>query len=206
MLLLFSDIHADLEQADALVARSRAADVVIAAGDFANVHRSLQDTINVFKAIDKPTVLVPGNNETLDDLRAACRSWASAVVLHGDGCEIAGRQYFGIGGGIPVTPFGAWSFDFSEEQAASMLKDMPTNAILVSHSPPKGYCDRSSTGRSLGSTSILAAIAQKNPALVVCGHIHGSGGQMTVLGETTIINAGPEGVEYDLENGETQSC
>ncbi len=198
MLLLVSDIHADFEEADALVAMSHAADLVVVAGDIANVHRGMRETIDILKVIDKPTVLVPGNNETFDDLQAACRSWSSATVLHGSGCEINGRQYFGIGGGIPVTPFGAWSFDFTEEQAAELLNDMPRGAVLVSHSPPKGYCDQSSTGRSLGSTAILTAIEQKNPELVVCGHIHGSGGQMTTVGNTTIINAGPEGVTYEF--------
>lgn len=199
MLLLFSDIHADLEQADALEAMSRDVDVVIAAGDIANVHRGLLETIDVLKAIDKPTVLVPGNNETFEDLRLACRFWSTAIVLHGNGCEIDGRQYFGVGGGIPVTPFGDWSFDYSEEQAADLLRDMPIGAVLVSHSPPKGYCDQSSAGRSLGSSAVLHAMNQKKSPLVVCGHIHGSGGQTAQCGDTTVINAGPNGMVFDFE-------
>ena len=109
-LLAFSDLHRDLDQAASLVERSSEADAVIAAGDFASVHEGLEETIGALKPISVPTVLVPGNNETEDALRAACDGWEAATVLHGQGTEIDGRQFFGLGAGIPITPWD-WSFD-----------------------------------------------------------------------------------------------
>jgi len=101
-LLAFSDLHRDLDQAGRLVERSSEADVVIAAGDFASVHEGLDQTIGALSAISVPTILVPGNNETEDALRAACEGWDAATVLHGQGTEIDGTQFFGLGaGGIP---------------------------------------------------------------------------------------------------------
>ena len=50
---------------------SAEADVVIGAGDFASVHEGLEETIDALAAIETPTVLVPGNNETVDALRDA---------------------------------------------------------------------------------------------------------------------------------------
>ena len=41
--------------------------------------------------------------------------------------------------------------------------------------------------------------AAKLVQLVVCGHIHGSAGQIKKLGETTVINAGPHGIFWDLK-------
>jgi len=70
-LLAFSDLHRDLAQAGSLVERSSEADVVIGAGDFASIHEGLDQTIDALKPIAVPTVLVPGNNETEDALRAA---------------------------------------------------------------------------------------------------------------------------------------
>ncbi|MEM8536112.1 MAG: metallophosphoesterase family protein, partial [Chloroflexota bacterium] len=116
-LLLFSDLHVNHRQAEQLVARSAEVDVVVGAGDFASVRQGLASTIAILKSIEKPVVLVPGNNESLDELVDACRGWPAAHVLHGNGTEILGQQFYGIGGGIPVTPFGAWSYDFTEEQA-----------------------------------------------------------------------------------------
>ena len=109
-LLAFSDLHRDLGQAAQLVERASDADVVIAAGDFASVHEGLEETIDALEGISAPTILVPGNNETEDALRAACEDWEPATVLHGEGTEVDGTQFYGLGAGIPITPWD-WSFD-----------------------------------------------------------------------------------------------
>src|SRR5437667_12913914 len=109
-LLAFSDIHRDLDQCARLVERSAEADVVIAAGDFASVHEGLGETIDALRPIERPTLLGPGNNETEDALRAVCDGWASATVLHGQGTDVDGVSFFGLGAGVPTTPWD-WSFD-----------------------------------------------------------------------------------------------
>jgi uncharacterized protein len=196
-ILAFSDLHRDLGQAEQLVERSSEADVVIAAGDFASVHEGLEETIDPLKAISVPTVLVPGNNETEDALRAACEGWDSATVLHGQGTEIDGTQFFGLGAGVPITPWD-WSFDLDEEQAAQKLADCPEDAVLVVHSPPKGHCDQSSAGDHLGSQAILDAIEAKRPQVAVCGHIHESWGAESEIGPTRVMNLGPAGTAIEL--------
>lgn len=199
--LIFSDLHRDANAAAALVQQAKRADVVVGAGDFANQHRGLADTLDVLAEIRKPAVLVPGNGETAEELRAAAADWKSARVLHGSGCEIAGQPFWGVGGGIPVTPFGAWSYDFDEDQAAEMLNGCPVSAVLVVHSPPLDTVDHDTTGRIRGSQAIRQAVVDKRPFLVACGHIHSSWGQRVVLGETTIINAGPGGQWFEIKTG-----
>jgi uncharacterized protein len=191
-LLAFSDLHRDLDGARDLAGRSAEADVVIGAGDFASVHKGLEEAIDTLSAIEKPTVLVPGNNETEEALRSACEGWEAATVLHGEGAEIDGVPFFGLGAGVPVTPWD-WSFDLDEESAAAKLADCPAGVILVVHSPPHGHCDASSAGEHLGSTAVLEAIEQKQPRLAVCGHIHESWGAESEIGSTKVINLGPEG-------------
>ena len=193
-LLCFSDVHSDRRAARNLVDRAADADVVVGAGDFCDMRRGLDRTIGILSAIDTPTVLVPGNAESAEELRTACADWDAAHVLHGSGATVAGQPFYGIGGGIPVTPFGAWSWDFTEEQAAALLADCPDNAVLVSHSPPQDCVDRDSGGRHLGSTAIREAIEARALPLVVCGHIHNSWEQTATLGATTILNAGPAGI------------
>jgi Icc-related predicted phosphoesterase len=196
-LLAFSDLHRDLDQAQSLVERSSEADAVIAAGDFASIHEGLEETIDALKPIPVPTVLVPGNNETEDELRAACEGWDSATVLHGQATEIDGTRFFGLGAGIPVTPWD-WSFDLDEEQAGERLAGCPEGAVLVVHSPPKGHCDTSSAGDHLGSQAILEAIEAKRPPLAVCGHIHEAWGAEDEIGPTQVINLGPSGRLIEL--------
>jgi predicted phosphodiesterase len=106
-LLLFSDLHTDTAAAVRLVELSHGVDVVIGAGDFANAHHGISSCINILSQIRVPAILVPGNNESLDALMTACKSRSHAKVLHGSGIEISGQCFFGLGGGIPVTPFGS---------------------------------------------------------------------------------------------------
>lgn len=197
-LLLFSDLHCDEAAATRLVAMSCDVDVLIGAGDFATCRRDLHKVIDILKTVDKPTVLVPGNAESIEELQAACAGWSSAHPLHGNGVEIDGVDFFGLGGAVPVTPFGSWSYDFTEEQGAALLADCPTGGVLVSHSPPKGLCDIDSHGRPFGSEAVLATLDAMKPRLVVCGHVHASWGCRETRGETTVINAGPTGVLCEL--------
>jgi len=195
-LLLFSDLHSDFRKASKLADLSNEVDIVVGAGDFCTGRRGLEKIINALVGITKPVVLVPGNSESNDELIDACRAWASARVLHGTQVTIEDITFFGIGGGVPITPFGSWSYDFSEDEAAELLRDCPSGCILISHSPPKGVLDLSSDGRSLGSQAVKKTIEDKKPTLVVCGHIHASAGQSIRLGKTTVINAGAEGLIY----------
>jgi uncharacterized protein len=196
-LLAFSDLHRDLAQGAKLVEMSAGADVVIGAGDFASVHEGLEETIAALAAIETPAVLVPGNNETADALRAAAAGWDAATVLHGEGATIAGSEFFGLGAGIPVTPW-EWSFDLGEEAATEMLAPCPEGAVLVLHSPPRGHCDASADGTEFGSPALLRAIEQKRPRLAVCGHIHESWGCESAIGETPVRNLGPTGTWIEI--------
>ena len=197
-LLVFSDLHSDFRIASKLVELSREVDVVVGAGDFCNVRRGLEEIMRALSGINKPTVLVPGNSESDQELINACRTWDNAHVLHGGQANIDGVSFYGIGGGIPVTPFGSWSYDFSEKEAYNLLNDCPPGGVLVSHSPPKGILDVSSDGRSLGSQAVRDTLEHKKPQLVVCGHIHGSAGQTKMFGDTSVINAGPHGIIWNL--------
>jgi uncharacterized protein len=191
-ILAFSDLHRDLGQAAKLVEMAAEADVVIGAGDFASVHEGLEETIGALAPIEAPTVLVPGNNETEEALREAAEAWDAATVLHGGGATIGGAELYGLGAGVPITPWD-WSFDLDDEAAAAMLAPCPEGAILVLHSPPQGHCDANGAGDHFGSAALLGAIEEKHPRLAVCGHIHESWGCESQVGETPVRNLGPTG-------------
>jgi Icc-related predicted phosphoesterase len=196
-ILAFSDLHCDLAQAERLVELSRDADVVIGAGDFASVHSGLTETIDALTAITIPTVLVPGNNETEDALREAVAEWDAATVLHGEAARVAGTEFFGLGAGIPTTPWD-WSFDLTDDEAAKRLAAVSPGSIIVLHSPPHGHCDASSSGDHLGSPAITEAIAERAPRLAVCGHIHESWGERSTIGDCEVANLGPAGTFFEV--------
>ncbi len=196
-LLAFSDLHVDTGRAETLVAASEDADVVVGVGDFASVHSGLEETIGVLRQITRPAILVPGNNETEDALRGACDGWENAVVLHGESAAIDGVEFFGLGAGVPVTPWD-WSFDLTEEEAAEKLASCPEGCVLAVHSPPRGHVDVSGAGEHLGSAAVLDAIVAKEPQLALCGHIHESWGERSEIGRTEVVNLGPAGTALDV--------
>ena len=197
-LLVFSDLHNDFHTAAKLVELSNIVDVVVGAGDFCVARQGLEEIIAALSVITKPAVVVPGNSESDEELLQACRSWESACVLHGRRATIAEIPFFGIGGGIPITPFGSWSYDFTEDEAYDLLRDCPSGGVLISHSPPLGVLDLSSDGRRLGSQAVRKTTLIKKPNLIVCGHIHGRAGQIDRIDETTVINAGPQGIIWEF--------
>lgn len=197
-LLLFSDVHCDIKRCESLVDRSNDVDVVIGAGDLANFRKGLDLSIEILNRIKKPTILVPGNSESIEELSAECKNWKEATVLHGAVCRINDADFYGVGGGIPVTPFGEWSYDFTEQQARELLSDCPAGGILVTHSPPHDVLDRAWFGKKLGSTSIRETVLEKKPLLVVCSHIHERSGRQGKLGDSVVINAGPKGITWEV--------
>lgn len=191
-LLAFSDLHCDLGAAESLVGRAGEVDVVAGVGDFASVHEGLEETVRALSAIEVPTLLVPGNNETADALRSASAAWEAATVLHGESAEVDGVSFFGIGAGIPVTPWD-WSFDLTEGEAESMLEKMPEGGVLLSHSPPKGHVDK-----GLGSEAVLGAAQSRGARMVLCGHIHEEWGRESRIGDAPVLNLGPDGHVLEL--------
>lgn len=195
-ILAFSDLHLSAAHAETLVEASTEADLVIGAGDFCTMREGLEDAMKMLHGIMAPLVIVPGNAESIDELRAAAD--LNMTVLHGEATEIAGLRIFGLGYGVPTTPFGDWSCDLTEDEAAKMLQGADGCRLLITHSPPKGVADTTSGGQSVGSTAIRAAIERVQPDLALFGHIHDSWGQSGRIGDTLAHNLGPKPNWFEL--------
>jgi Icc-related predicted phosphoesterase len=128
----------------------------------------------------------------VDALRSAASGWDGATVLHGESASVDGVSFFGLGGGVPTTPWG-WSFDLTEEEAGGMLASMDDGAVLLSHSPPKGHVDK-----GLGSEAVLRAAEEKEARAVLCGHIHEEWGSESRIGDALVRNLGPDGYVLEL--------
>jgi len=188
--LAFSDLHMARNRAADLVTASAAADLVIGAGDYCNMRQGLDQAMAMLSGISAPLVLVPGNAESAEELSDAAPE--GVHVLHGSGMTLDGLRLFGLGYGVPVTPFGDWSCDLTEGAAAEMLDRCDGADVLIVHSPPKGYGDTTSQGLPVGSTAVRDAVERVQPGLVLCGHIHDSWGYRGVIGRTQVANLGPK--------------
>ena len=122
--------------------------------------------------------------------------------LNGQGCNLhcqvleltAGVGMFGVGGST-ITPFNTPS-EFSEEQYSAWLDTAWKKAqsfphtLLVSHNPPKDTaCDVIPGGIHVGSQAVRDFIAQAQPEVCICGHIHEARATDSI-GRTQIVNPG----------------
>lgn len=190
-IVAFSDLHRDVAMAEAIVRDSGDADVVVGAGDFATCGVGHQDTLSILRRMTVPFVLVPGNHDDLEELRAACADWPEAHVLHGQSVRIDGVVFFGIGFGSGVVNPEPWNKALDEDEAARMMMQCTNGAVLVSHSPPWGVADRQKDGRHDGSAALRDAVLIRQPRIMICGHIHQGWGQSGSIGTTPIHNIGP---------------
>ncbi len=200
-ILAFSDVHCDLTVCAALVQAGAQADLVIGAGDFAQRHMGLEETLEALEPLAAKAIYVPGNNETADALRAC----TGAVVLHGERASVSGLEIVGIGGAVPPLPPLPWgSFDLEEDDAAAMLAPFSRADILISHSPPRDTVDMLAPEGllgmhgAIGSRAVRAAALRMRPALVLCGHVHDSWGKRARLGDCQVANLGPQVNWFEL--------
>ena len=190
-ILATSDLHCDLAATQALVGSAAQADVVVVAGDLATKGQGAAPLLDLLRTIPRPVILVPGNHDRLAEMRSYCTGWRDGHVLHGDTLRFQDIAFFGLGAEIPRRTDEVWNFAMTEPQAARALAACPPAAVLVTHTPPKGLCDRQKDGRHEGSSAILDVLQNKAPRLHLCGHIHASFGQSAQVGECPVHNLGP---------------
>ncbi|WP_420587227.1 metallophosphoesterase family protein [Ruegeria sp.] len=188
-ILAFSDLHMARNRAAEVVAASTEADLVIGAGDYCNMRQGLDEAMEMLTGINAPLVLIPGNAESAGELIDAAPE--GVHVLHGTGMTLDGLRLFGLGYGVPPTPFGDWSCDMTEAEATELLDRCDGADVLIAHSPPKGHGDVTSMGDAVGSVAVRDAIERVQPHFAFCGHIHDSWGYRGTIGRTQIANLGP---------------
>lgn len=191
-ILAFSDLHCDREAARNVVVESSSADVVLGAGDFGIRGDRSIELFEILKEIKVPLVIVSGNHDRRSDLASYCATQNNIYLLDGSSQEINGIKIFGLGGEIPSRNDAEWNETLEEAEATEQLRRAKDHHVLLTHTPPHGYCDLQKNGANEGSEAIANAIRSYAPSLCLCGHIHHSWGATQQLGKTTVHNLGPK--------------
>jgi Icc-related predicted phosphoesterase len=194
-ILAFSDIHRDTRFARKLVGASSDADILIGAGDFATRGEGASDVLSILSEVKTPTIIVSGNHDSAEELENFCQGWTHGHFLQGDGVTFDGVSFFGLGREIPRFNHSPWNEYMGEYEARLILANADPYDVLVTHTPPHGHVDTEvdddHSGDHDGSTAILSAIEERQPALHLCGHMHDCWGQKSSVGKTSIHNLGP---------------
>lgn len=198
-ILVFSDIHGDTRALERLVAQP--ADVYIAAGDLSTFGRGLERCGEILKPLSERLWVLPGNHETHDQTRALCAR-CGFVDFHRQVRPLGSTHWGGLGYSNP-TPFDTPG-EYTEEDIAVALATF--NGIqplyLVVHFPPHGtqldQVGLLGRGRHAGSASLRKWVELRQPAYLLCGHIHECAGRSDRIGATPCINVGKAGYMLEL--------
>jgi len=167
-------------------------DVLIHAGDLTGLGH--MDEISVFnvwlgRLPHRHKIVIAGNHDFAFERQApeAERLITNAIYLRDRAVGIEGLTVYG-------SPWQPWFYDWAfnlrrgAEIAARWARIPQTTDILVTHGPPAGHGDRTSSGQVAGCKDLLDRLGQVRPRLHVFGHIH-EGYGTTLEGNTTCINA-----------------
>lgn len=189
-ILCIADIHGNTEKIENL--KELNPDIILVAGDITNFGGAKQASLVIDELLRVCSTIfaVPGNcdyPEVLNFLEE------KGISLHGRSVKINEIGIFGVGGTNP-TPF-ATPFEISENEIAKFLKNGYESVknceikILLSHAPPFGILDKTSSGLHVGSKAIREFLENNKVNYAVSGHIHESSG-VAKFNDTIVINPG----------------
>src|SRR5436190_12600060 len=193
-ILLFSDIHNDLQTLRKLMAAE--ADYYVAAGDLVSWGKGLDRCGEILKEKGEKVWVLPGNHESAEQIAAFCATFGLRN-FHDQSIEAGGRRFGGLGYSSP-TPFDTPG-EYSEEELARRLAKFSGVDVMVCHAPPQGTeLDRIRDGVHGGSRSVRQFIEAAEPEYFFCGHIHEAEGREIRMGKTTAVNLGKRGYLLEL--------
>lgn len=156
-------------------------DVFVHAGDFCR-RGTLQELARAAEWIQslphKHKVVVAGNHDWAfvnTPKEARDMLGPSVIYLEDSEAKIEGVRFWGS----PWQPeFHSWAFNLPRGPviAAKWAAIPPGIDVLITHGPPAGIKDRSSTGGRTGCVDLLERIKQVKPRIHLFGHIHEDGG------------------------------
>jgi Icc-related predicted phosphoesterase len=195
-LLIVSDLHGQSLRIPSLssLAAGGTLDILIVCGDITHFG-SMEDASRILNEFTKvaTTLFIPGNCDPPQ--LASVSSVEGATNIHGICLSLSNMDFIGVGGSVP-TPFRT-PLEFTEEEVERLLRSAAKQCsgnrktILVSHVPPYGSrADKVFPSHHVGSRAVRSFMADTQPLIVACGHIHESR-VVESVGSTTIVNPGP---------------
>ena len=196
-LTIISDTHSMQDKLGHL-----SGDVLIHCGDMFNMFSENDDDFermdDWFAGQDFDLILCIGGNHDYELQKRAGyvdQPFRNAVYLEGRSYEFEGVTFFGA----PWVPdlYGQ-AFYTEDKELAGKWADIPRNVdVLITHTPPLGVLDVSSSGLVLGCQYLRKVVEQVKPKVHCFGHVHGSSGVYD--GEiTTFVNAALAGRNHEL--------
>jgi Icc-related predicted phosphoesterase len=191
-LFAISDIHGATKPIDEAAPLIREADWVVIAGDITRT-KMRAEAADVIACLEKYSTRILAVHGNWDSLEVKDFLEEKGYSLHGKGRMLEGIGFFGLGGSSPI-PLKTTT-EYTEKEIALILRTgyeqvrEASQAVLISHVPPRGIRDRSFLGLRGGSHSVKSFLEVNPVALCLCGHIHEAAG-IELFQSTLVANSG----------------
>jgi Icc-related predicted phosphoesterase len=187
-IVIISDTHGAHENLGPLKG-----DVLIHCGDFENLFRqesgAIEQIDDWFGRQNFELILCLGGNHDLameKRVQSGQPLLKNATFLTEGEVIHRGVKFFGASW-VPMLDGHAFFLD--DERLEDAWDRIPDDVdVLMTHTPPAGILDVSSTGLRLGCKYLAARLKDLSPRLHCFGHVHASRGHR-IIGDTTYLNA-----------------
>ena len=159
-------------------------DVLVVAGDITNYFNSAE-VIEQFNHMPVPVLAIRGNTD-LKKVDRLLDDYPNTTSLHLREHKIKGVGFVGVSGAIPV-PFSSRIGCHEKRTITALAALVDDSSVLVVHSPPRGVLDDAFGKFHAGCRRLYHLVVQRQPRLVLCGHIHECPG-IASIGQTTVVN------------------
>lgn len=195
-LLMFTDTHGSRGHMKRLKQRAERADLIVCAGDFTVFGHDLHKILKEMDSWKKPLILIPGNHEEHIKLKEECGQYKNVMDIDRDFYEKENILFAGYGrGGFSYeTP----EFDMFGRKIKRKAAEHKGKWVFIIHQPPFGTATDLLDFGHTGNETFAAFIAQEQPDLVICGHLHENFRKEDTMGKSRIINPGPDGMMIDI--------
>jgi Icc-related predicted phosphoesterase len=191
-IIAFSDVHGRFDEVASALRRAGPVDAAVVAGDItqSGTPSDVDRAMTLWRPLAPVLLAVAGN---LDSPEIERHLLDIGVSLNARCRQVGEVAFFGCSA-APVsigTPYEITEENIAErlQRGAERCGDAPVR-VLVTHAPPQGVLDRTTSGVHAGSEAVRKFVQREQPLLVICGHIHEAFGQEW-LGETLVVNCGP---------------
>ena len=159
-------------------------DVLVIAGDITGHHEVLS-LIGQLNDLPIPVLAVRGNMDS-QEVEKLLEQYPNISSLHKKKVTINGVSFVGLGGTIPV-PFCSKICLREKRLIEETDYLIERDSVLVSHPPPYGTLDEGFGNLHAGSRGLRRLILEKQPRMLICGHIHERPG-VAFLAKTIVVN------------------
>lgn len=196
-ILGIADLHNRADQLSRLAGYE--ADVIAICGDLhdGGSPEEARPVLEALGRMQQRKLIVPGN---MDSRAFVVDLWQNAglTVLDRQSKILEKVTFLGIGGMVPHNPKRVGDpsrWYHQEDEPYIVLSELSgrtagaRRTVIMVHQPPRGLCDRLYNGEASGCHSLRRFIEERQPDLVLCGHIHEARGESR-LGRTIVVNVG----------------